>query len=204
MIKYCVLFTILGYLSGNIMFAYIFTRHFSSMDITQVSDDYNPGTANAFKYGGITIGILSLIFELGKGFGPVFLSQYFISTESFMFVFVLVAPVIGHAFPILFKNGGKAIAVSFGCLLGLYPNLNPALLLAMFYIFFSLIVTISPNIYRSIITFLLFAASSVFLLKPLPLIIGCVFISSVVIYKHIKMQIENLPEARISLFGKKS
>lgn len=205
MIRYCVLFTIIGYLSGNIMFAYIFTKYFCNKDLTKSSDDCNPGVANAFKYGSIYIGIASLLFELGKGFIPVFLSRYFINESSIMFIFVLIAPVIGHAFPIMFKKGGKAIAVSFGCLLGLYPNINPALLLAMLYIFFSLIITISPNIYRSIITFLFFAVSSVFLLRPLPLTVGCISISLIVIYKHVlHAQSEELPKAHVSLFNRKS
>lgn len=205
MIKYYILFSILGYISGNIMFAYIFTRLFCNNDITETSDDCNPGVANAFKYGSIFAGVFSLLFELGKGFFPVFFSRRFVDINSLMFVFVFIAPVIGHAFPIMFKKGGKAIAVSFGCLLGLYPNLNPVLLLAVFYIFFSVIVVISPVICRSIITFFLFAVSSVFLLKPLSLIVGCISISAIVIYKHaINMHGEKLPHAQFSLFFRKS
>lgn len=59
---------------------------------------------------------------------------------------VLAAPVIGHAFPLFHpRMGGKAIAVSFGCLLGLYPDLRPVLTLAAFYLIFSLLLVIDPS-----------------------------------------------------------
>ena len=51
-------------------------------------------------------------------------------------------------------KGGKAIAVSFGCLLGLLPNLSPFFLLAFFYLLFSLLIIIRPHLLRTIITYL--------------------------------------------------
>ena len=51
------------------------------------------------------------------------------------------------------KKGGKAIAVSFGVLLGLFPELHPAVYLAFFFIFFSVVVIINPHSLRSILTF---------------------------------------------------
>ena len=76
-------------------------------------------------YGGFLCGILSLICELAKGFIPVYLGQKCLDINSLLFVPVLVAPVFGHAFPFLQKQkGGKAITVSFGVLLGLFPDKN--------------------------------------------------------------------------------
>ena len=89
-------------------------------------------------YGGFLCGILSLICELAKGFIPVYLGQKYLDINSLPFVPVLVAPVFGHAFPFLQKEkGGKAITASFGVLLGLFPELHPAVYLAFFFIFFS-------------------------------------------------------------------
>lgn len=49
---------------------------------------------------------------------------------------VLAAPVVGHAFPIFYRmKGGKGIAVSFGCLLGMLPMWKPAAILAAYFIF---------------------------------------------------------------------
>ena len=63
----------------------------------------------------------------------------------------MAAPVIGHAFPVFYGfHGGKGIAVTFGSLLGFFPSLKPALILAAFFIFFSLILRISPHYYRTL------------------------------------------------------
>ena len=68
---------------------------------------------------------------------------------------VLAAPVLGHAFPLFHRfRGGKGIAVSFGCLLGLMPFWRPFAILAGFFLLFSLIVVITPNFQRTLVTFL--------------------------------------------------
>lgn len=203
MIRNYIIFALLGYFSGNIMFAYLITKYICGKDLTSVSDDGNPGVANAFKYGSIYAGIPAVILELGKGFLPVYLSLKFVSPQPVYFILVLTAPVIGHAFPVMFKKGGKSIAVTFGCLLGLFPDLNPALLLAMFYIFFSLIVTVSPNVYKSIVTFSCFCVTAIFLIKLPSVVISCFIMSAIVIYKHCIMHKNHLPEAKIRLFNRK-
>ena len=69
---------------------------------------------------------------------------------------VLMAPVWGHAFPAQFHfQGGKGIAVTFGCLLGLcLATDTPLKALAFFFLFFSLVLRVSPNFYRTGITYL--------------------------------------------------
>jgi len=66
------LYSAAGYISGSILFARVFGAVFKK-DILNQSRDGNPGTANAFMYGGFFCGVLTLLFELLKGFIPVFL-----------------------------------------------------------------------------------------------------------------------------------
>ena len=64
--------------------------------------------------------------------------------------------VIGHIFPVTMKfKGGKGIAVTFGCLAGLYPVLRPLAAFAFCFIFFSSILKISPHFYRTIFSYVL-------------------------------------------------
>ena len=49
-------------------------RIVKKINICELSDDGNPGTYNAFRYGGFICGISVLIAELLKGFIPVFFS----------------------------------------------------------------------------------------------------------------------------------
>lgn len=188
------LFSILGYISGSILFAYEIPKHLKHIDIREVPADHNPGVANAFMYGGAVAGCLALFFDLLKGFLPVYLGQQFLDITSLLFIPVLVAPVAGHAFPFFQKQkGGKAITVSFGVLLGLFPEMRPAVFLAFFYIFFSLIIVVSPHSFRSVVTFGLFALLVVLTVRQPSISIGCIIISGIVIYRHfIKYQGEPL------------
>lgn len=196
-----IIWIIIGYFSGSIMFAYLISKIFRKEDIRNISDDGNPGTANVFKYVGIPLGIIALILELAKGFLPVYFSAKFLDINKLAYALVLSAPVLGHAFPVYFKfkRGGKAIAVSFGALLGLIPDLQPALMLAFFYLLFSLIIIIEPHLFRSIITFLSFCIIFVLFGESSGIACGAIIISIIVVIKHFfsyngeKLKIRFLP-----------
>lgn len=180
-------FIVTGYLSGSVMYAYLLPKLLKHVDVRELSDDGNPGAANAFLHAGLPIGCLVMVCELLKGALPVWLACRRIDITGLMFAMVLAAPVLGHAFPLFLKgkHGGKAIAVSFGVLLGLFPNLMPALVLAAIYIIFSVIIIIRPHFFRSVITFLAFTGFCLFN-KELPpsITLGCFILSITVIGKH--------------------
>ena len=145
-----------GYLSGSILYSYLLPKALKGIDITAESPDGNPGTANAFTCAGIPIGILVLCMELLKGYLPVHLALREVNPARWSFALILAAPVFGHACPFLQpQKGGKAIAVSFGVLLGLVPFWLPVLSLAALYLIFSLVIVIEPHFYRSVCTFVL-------------------------------------------------
>lgn len=179
-------FIFFGYLSGSVLYAYLLPRLIKHIDIRELSGDGNPGTANAFIHAGVPIGILAIILELAKGFLPVWLALKTLPPSGILFAFVLAAPVVGHAFPVFWKgkHGGKSIAVSFGALLGLYPNFTPALTLAFFYLLFSLILIIRPHLFRSVLTFLCFCLTCLFFGEHPSIVAGCCIIAVLVIVKH--------------------
>ena len=176
---------LLGYLSGSVMYADLIPRCFCRVDITRLSQDENPGTVNAFVHAGVPAGILVLILELGKGFAPVFLASRHVPLWEPLFALVLVAPVIGHAFPFWRRGrGGKCIAVSFGVLLGILPEFRPLALLAFFYLLFSLVIVISPHFFRTIVTFSLFCLGVFFFAPGAGCTLGCAMIAGIVIWRH--------------------
>lgn len=209
-------YIILGYLSGSILYAYLIPYSFCSIDICDVSDDGNPGTANAFKYAGFTAGCSVILLELLKAFLPVFLAMKQVDPSALPFALVMAAPVLGHAFPFFYlirflmkgkdfvlplkaHKGGKAIAASLGVVLALFPMLTPLLALAFFYIFFSTVIVIRPHLYRSILTFCCFALT-VFLEVPLLSIrLGALLISMISIGKHLAARQEE--KLSVSLLG---
>ena len=178
-------FILLGYLSGSILFARLIPKYCCGIDICALSRDKNPGVFNAFEHAGPGIGILVLCLELAKGFFPVHFALSILDPGQRMFALVLAAPVFGHAFPLFhFREGGKSIAVSFGCLLGLFPDLRPVLTLAMFYLLFSLIIIIEPHLVRSIVTYVCLSLASVRNFSLPSIVLGILLISLIVIVRH--------------------
>ena len=151
-----IVFFLIGYLCGSILFANVFCRVFRKNDMLERSKDQNPGTANAYMYGGFWCGTCTLCGDLLKGFLPVYLFTLSVPIPEMglKYALVLAAPVIGHAFPIFARfRGGKGIAVTFGCLLGLFPHMLPLSIFAALFIFFSVILRVTPHFYRTIFTY---------------------------------------------------
>lgn len=147
-----IVFLLAAYFSGNILYAKLFGTLLCKGDITENSLDHNPGTANAFHNGGMLCGSLTLVCDILKGFVPVFL--YCRGEITSAVILIMSAPVVGHIFPLFYHGkGGKGIAVTFGCLLGLFPVYLPLLFFALFFIFFSVVLRITPHFYRTIVTY---------------------------------------------------
>lgn len=179
------LYAVMGYISGSILFGYELPRLFRGVDVREMSEDGNPGTYNAFVCGGIFCGIVTLLAELGKGFWPVALCMRRLGCGSLPFAAVMAAPVLGHAFSVFHRGtGGKAIAVSFGVLLGLLPGWIPLALLIACFLFFSLVWPIKDHGRRTVAAFLCFAAAGVFLIRQKPVLLGCLLMTAAVVYKH--------------------
>lgn len=190
------LYIVIGYLSGSILFARIFGQLFHNRDITTEGKDRNPGTVNAFRYGGFWCGLLTLCGDLLKGFFPVhlYLSRIAPGSYEFALSLIMAAPVLGHILPIFYRfKGGKGIAVSFGCLLGILPQAGPVLTLACLFLFFSLIIRITPDYHRTLITYGL-AALTVILCRYDPAIItGFFLIAGMIIVKLLSSAEEREP-----------
>lgn len=147
-----ILYILLGYFSGSILFARVFGQLVAGKDITQGTVDENPGASNAFTQGGFLCGTLTLCCDIGKGFLPVF---FYVRGGGQALGLVLAAPVLGHILPAYFGfRGGKGIAVSFGVLLGLLPDWLPVLILALFFILYSVVIRVNSHYYRTLITYL--------------------------------------------------
>lgn len=189
------LFMILfGLLCGSVLFGSFLPRVFKNVDVVRMSADHNPGTANAMKYAGVPIGMLCLIGDILKGAMPIHLAIKMGLVTGSLFPLVMVAPVFGHAYSLFHHGkGGKAIATSFGVLLGLAPLQTELLaLLCILYLVNSLVFVIKPHTRRTRITFLLFALGNLAMLfsgKVAGEICGgALLIAGVVVHKNSRRQ----------------
>lgn len=80
-------------------------------------------------------------------------------------------------------QGGKGIAVTFGCLLGLLPIWQPVATLAMYFILFSVVLQISPHFYRTLVAYLCALVHMIFIVKIPAIWMGFLVISGVVLLR---------------------
>ncbi len=178
-------FIVLGYVLGSVLFCYYLPLWFKKIDITEDTPDGNPGAFNCIAKAGKPLGLFALLCDLLKGAVPVFLAAHAVDIHRWPFALVVAAPVVGHAFPLFRRlRGGKAITVSFGVTIGLLPMWGPFALLAVCYLFFTLIVQIQPHRHRSILTFLCFGVGSLLWFHGAPAAVGCLLSAAVVILRH--------------------
>ncbi len=177
-------FVLLGYLSGSVLYAVVFAKLLGKGNVVEMSKDHNPGTSNAFAYGGFWCGTLTLIFDLLKGFLPVsvYLSYCTYQNEApSLLALVVAAPVIGHIFPAFYDfRGGKGIATTFGCLLGLLPKWQPVAILAAFFVFFSVVLRITPHYHRTLAAYFCATVYMAFRLDSHTVLLGFVMITAAV------------------------
>ena len=173
------IFTLIGYLSGSILYSRLLPSHFRNIDIETVSDDGNPGAGNVFKNCGTPLGILCLACDLLKGAIPVSFCLHYLDWEHPMFALALASPVLGHA------KKGKAIAVSFGVLIGLLPFHLMVFYLVLPFVFFSTLIRVNPHAWRVIFSFVCFFVLSLVCVSIFSLRLGALLIALIVIAKHV-------------------
>lgn len=201
---YVVPYVLLGYLSGSVLYARVFGELLGKGDITENTPDENPGAYNAFHNGGFWCGLLTLCCDVLKGALPVMLyCRLAPNYPTIGLSLVMAAPVAGHAFSVFHRfRGGKGIAVSFGCLVGLAPDLRAFLILVVLFILFSTLIKITPNYHRTLVTYGTAIPAVVMLVRVKPIRVGFLLIAGTVIMKLLASKEER--EALEVKFGWKS
>lgn len=190
MLGHQIVMTVVGILCGSILFSRYLPKWIKKVDIVALSDDHNPGTANAMQHAGISVGLLCLLGDIFKGVIPVHVALRLGLESGCLFSLIMAAPVLGHAYSLYHRGrGGKAIAVSFGVLIGLMPiHTEPIFALCTIYLFFSLVVRIRPHTRRTRITYVLLGMSSLYMLYakwiPWQICGGMLLISCIVVHKN--------------------
>lgn len=180
-----IIYIALGYLSGSILYSYYLPLWLKGLDVTLNTPDGNPGAFNCISKAGWPLGLTALACDVLKGAVPVLLAARDLDPGEWAFALVVAAPAAGHAWPVFRRfRGGKAIAVSFGTALGLWPLWQPFGLLAACYLFFSLVVRLEPHRFRSIVTYLCFGAGVLIRFGPIPAALGSALTAFIVVSRH--------------------
>jgi acyl phosphate:glycerol-3-phosphate acyltransferase len=141
-IFYKVLFVIMSYLLGAVPVGYLIYKIKKGGDIRNEGSG-NVGGTNVTRTAGAVAGTITVVMDAIKGFIPVLALYYLFPKDLTLLVFVGVAPILGHDFPVYLKfRGGKGISTSFGVIIGLcsFPFNGTAVwlrILPIFIIFFA-------------------------------------------------------------------
>ncbi|MBR3840129.1 MAG: glycerol-3-phosphate acyltransferase [Erysipelotrichales bacterium] len=182
-----IIWVIIGYFSGSILFGYLVPKMLVGIDVRKVSDDGNPGAFNAIQHAGKAIGYLVVLLDVLKGAIPIYLASKVLDTNNLLFALVIVAPVIGHGFSCFSKfKGGKCLATACGIMVGLLPRLIPILTVCLVYIILSKLIVVTPHFCRIIITFSCAIVTAFVFERTLSIKLGIALVSSVVIKKHVR------------------
>ena len=120
-----------AYLLGSLSSALIMAKLLKLPD-PRTSGSKNPGATNMYRLGGKLPAIVVLIFDLSKGFLPVYVGQMY-NFAPFYIGLIAVAACLGHMYPLYFRfSGGKGVATAFGALIAI--NLIIALVIIAFWV----------------------------------------------------------------------
>ena len=114
-----IILLVASYLSGALPWSVWLGRRFFQRDPRSVADG-NPGAANAYRIGGLRLGIIVALLDFCKAFVPVLFAQWRMQLPPEQVFWVALMPTLGHAFSIFLGfRGGRALAVLFGVWAGL-------------------------------------------------------------------------------------
>jgi glycerol-3-phosphate acyltransferase PlsY len=197
MILLYLLLIIASYLIGAIPTGVVLARAFSGKDIRQEGSG-NIGATNVTRVLGKKLGALTLVGDLLKGFLPVWVGSYLVSSLNVVCLMGCAA-FLGHLFPVYLKfKGGKGVATA----LGVFLYLSPIVILVEIIVFVFVV-----GIWRYVSLGSLIAAASMPLLlviigSPKPVVLLSMAFALLIFIKH-KANIQRLLNGTENKFGTK-
>lgn len=186
-----------GYLLGSVPFGLLVGR-LKGIDV-RTAGSGNIGATNVGRLLGRKFGILVLVLDAIKGWGPTYLAGTLLQKQldpspGFYTAWLAVGMVciLGHNFPLYIRfKGGKGVATSLGVVLSIYPFLYAGLMaLVVWIILVALTRYVSVGSIAAAIVMPL-AYLSIALTRQwqpfgnqLPLTLFALFMGGLVIYRH--------------------
>ncbi len=190
-----------AYLVGSLSFAVIISRAVGLADPRSYGSR-NPGATNVLRSGHKPAAMLTLAFDVLKGYLPVLLvllygRRYGLGETAA--AFVGLAAFLGHLWPVFFRfQGGKGVATAAGVLMAVNPLLGLAALLS-----FAIVLAFSRYVSLASIVAALFAPFYQALIWGIePSILALVVMCLLLVWRH-EGNIKKLLAGTESKFGHK-
>lgn len=174
-----------AYFLGSIPFGLLCAKLFAEKDIRSAGSG-NIGATNVTRVAGPLAGILTLLFDAGKGALAVLLAAGFTNHNATSMMLAGIAALLGHCYPLWLRfKGGKGIATGLGVFTALCPVAGLSAL-AVFIIValtwrFASLGSVAAAASMPLFVYLFWAPGHA---PPLVIVFGTLFASALVIYKH--------------------
>lgn len=117
-IYFKILYIILSYLLGSVVFGYIIAKILKKDGFGKVD---RPGTAGAGRQYGFFAGFSTFVFDCGKGVAVPLIGKA-IGFDTLTIIIASLAVLVGHNWPVFFKfRGGGGVATAMGITAVLMP-----------------------------------------------------------------------------------
>ncbi|WOB09928.1 glycerol-3-phosphate 1-O-acyltransferase PlsY [Piscinibacter gummiphilus] len=191
-----------AYLIGSLSFAVIVSKLMGLSDPRSYGSG-NPGATNVLRSGNKAAAILTLVFDVLKGYVPVLLVLIYgarFGLGNGTVAMVGLAAFVGHLWPVFFKfKGGKGVATAAGVLLAFNPWLGAATLLT-----FVIIVAFFRYVSLGSIVAAVFAPFYQLLIWDAGVIAGAITVMSLLLVWRHSANIQKLLAGKESKLGQKA
>lgn len=193
-----VLWTFVAYLSGSIPLGYWLGK-LKGIDLTKIGSG-STGATNVLRNVGKVPALITLIFDVLKGFLPVYLAIKFQKSELLVLL-VGVACIIGHSKSVFLKfSGGKSSATGLGVLIAI----NPIVAIITFLIWIVVVFTTKYSSLGSIIAVPLTPVWLYLFQEPIKYVLFATLAAGyIVLFRH-KDNIKRLLEGKEPKLGDRS
>ncbi len=174
-----------AYLLGSIPFGLLLTKLFGSGDVRK-SGSGNIGATNVARVAGPLPGILTLLFDAGKGAAAVLLAARFSNESATWMMIAALAALLGHCYPIWLKfRGGKGVATAAGAFLVLCaPALLGSVILFLLIVFFWRYVSLASISAAASMPLLIYFLWAPHHAPPLIVTFGALAAAAIIVFKH--------------------
>ena len=191
---------ILGaYLCGAIPTGVILSKVVAGVDIRNYGS-HNIGATNVYRALGRSLGVLTLLGDVLKGFLPVYLVYRLTGAETWTSAAAL-ATFLGHLYPVYLRfSGGKGVATA----LGVFLVLSPGILIILLLIF---VVIVAAFRYVSVGSIIAASAAPILMCLvpysyPTAYIVTTTVMALMIVYRH-KENIKEIIKKTESKLGDK-
>jgi len=179
------LLLLVAYVFGSIPFGLILAKLFGGADVRKAGSG-NIGATNVARVVGPLAGVLTLIFDAGKGWLSVWIAGRVSHGEAGVMIAAGFAAMLGHCFPVWLKfRGGKGVATAAGVFSALCPEaLLAATILFAVVVWFWRYVSLGSLSAAAALPLLVYLLWAPHFAPPIIVTLGALGIAALVIYQH--------------------